>query len=112
MSFTYAEAESLLAKLYQADESAQRGAFRGRLKHLHRLGIPMGRRPGRGKKVSYDREQIYQWAFCLDRPARSPSVLLIAGVVLLVIELLARPRRSPQPTYLTADLHQQLQARA
>jgi hypothetical protein len=64
--FTYAEAEILLARLYKADEAAQRGAFRGRLKHLQRLGIPMGSRPGKGKKVSYDRQQIYQWAFCLE----------------------------------------------
>jgi hypothetical protein len=64
--FTYAEAETLLAQLYKADETAQRGAFRGRLKHLQRLGIPMGSRPGTGRKVSYDREQVYQWAFCLE----------------------------------------------
>lgn len=64
--YTYAQAETILARCYGADEDVQRNAFRGRLKHLKRLGIPLGVSPGRGKKVLYSREQIFQWALCLE----------------------------------------------
>ncbi len=66
MTFTYAEAETILAALFGADEGVQKRAFRGRLKHLKRLGIPLGSRPGRGSKVDYEIEHIYQWAWCLE----------------------------------------------
>ena len=64
--YTYAQAETILARLYGADEQAQRNAFRGRLKHLKRVGIPMNMSPGRGKKVLYTREHLFQWAICLE----------------------------------------------
>ncbi|KAA2242095.1 hypothetical protein [Salinarimonas soli] len=66
MAFTYAQAETILAGLFGADERVQKAAFRGRLKHLKRLGIPLGSRPGRGSKVDYELEHIYQWAWCLE----------------------------------------------
>jgi len=65
--FTYAEAETLLGELYGVpDQATQRGAFRGRLKHLSRLGVPLDSRPGKGARVAYDVEHLYQWAFCLE----------------------------------------------
>lgn len=64
--FSYATAETVLARLHGADQKVQRAAFRGRLKHLKRLGIPRGINPGRGAKVWYDDAQIYEWAFCLE----------------------------------------------
>jgi hypothetical protein len=65
--FTYAQAETILGKLYGVpDQATQRGAFRGRLKHLLRLGIPLGSRPGKGVRVAYGAEHLYQWAFCLE----------------------------------------------
>ncbi len=66
MTFTYAQAETILAALFGADAEVQRRAFRGRLKHLKRLGIPLGSRPGRGSKVDYELEHVYQWAWCLE----------------------------------------------
>jgi hypothetical protein len=63
---TYAEAEFTLASIFKADSKAQVGAFRGRLKHLKRLGIPLGSNPGRGKKIGYQRNELYQWLFCLE----------------------------------------------
>lgn len=67
---SYADAETTLFRLHNdyglAGVEVQRGAFRGRLKHLKRLGIPLGSRPGQGKKIIYSYEQIYQWAFCLE----------------------------------------------
>ena len=64
--WTYAQMESALAQLYGADEQAQAGPFRGRLKHFQRLGIPLGERPGRGAKVKYDYPQIFQLMFCFE----------------------------------------------
>jgi hypothetical protein len=79
--FTYAAAEQVLAKLYGLNEGVQKGPFRGRLKHLKRLGIPLGVNPGRGKKVLYSRDHIYEWAFCLELSQFGIDPTLITGVV-------------------------------
>jgi hypothetical protein len=63
---SYAEAERLLASLHKAPDGVRENAFRARLKHLKRLGIPLGSSPGRGSKVRYEFDQICQWAFCLE----------------------------------------------
>jgi hypothetical protein len=63
---TYAQAERILAQLHQIAEATQRAAFRARLKNLKKLGIPLGSAPGRGKKITYSRDDLYQWAFCLE----------------------------------------------
>ena len=63
---SYAEAETLLANMYRASGKPQAGAFRGRLKHFKRLGVPLGVNPGRGRKIAYGRNEIYQWWFCLE----------------------------------------------
>ena len=62
VAFSHAQAEAVLAGLFGADERVQKAAFRGRLKHLKRLGVPLGSRPGRGSKIDYELEHIYQWA--------------------------------------------------
>jgi hypothetical protein len=64
--FSYAEAETILAVLHNVDRERQIGAFRARLKHLKKLGIPKGVRPGRGKRVLYSRNHLFQWVFCLE----------------------------------------------
>jgi hypothetical protein len=64
--FSYAEAERLLAELYGASRIVREKGFRARLKHLKRLGIPLDSRPGRGSKIRYSRDELYQWAFCLE----------------------------------------------
>jgi hypothetical protein len=66
MPHTYAQAEGVLARLHAASGDVQRRAFRGRLKHLKRLGIPRGINPGRGKKVLYEDKHVWEWAFCLE----------------------------------------------
>jgi hypothetical protein len=63
---TYGEAEGILAQLHEVAEATQRAAFRARLKNLKKLGIPLGSTPGRGKKITYVRDDLYQWAFCLE----------------------------------------------
>src|SRR5277367_7122943 len=65
-SLSYAQAESVLARLHDASEDVRKNAFRGRLKHLKRLGIPLNSTPGRGSKVFYFEDELYQWAFSLE----------------------------------------------
>ncbi|RUU87742.1 hypothetical protein EOB59_24590 [Mesorhizobium sp. M7A.F.Ca.MR.176.00.0.0] len=63
---SYASAETILARMFSLGDDVQAKAFRGRLKHLKRLGVPLGSHPGTGKKIWYHDEQVYQWAFCLE----------------------------------------------
>jgi hypothetical protein len=65
-SVSYAEAETVLARLHAASGDVQKNAFRGRLKHLKRLGIPLNSNPGRGSKIFYFEDELFQWAFSLE----------------------------------------------
>jgi len=80
MAFDYAEVETVLARLYHAD-AVQRGAFRGRIAHLRRLGIPIGQAPGKGRKIVYEKEHVYQLALCLELEEFGIDPLLIASFV-------------------------------
>lgn len=78
---SYAQAEAILAHLHGADAEVQKGAFRGRLKHLKRLGIPLGSNPGRGQKIQYSIEHLCQWAFCLELEQMGLDPSLISQIV-------------------------------
>jgi hypothetical protein len=60
---SYSMVETVLAKVFGADAEAQKGALRGRIKHLQRLGLTV-KAPG-VRKIAYTREQIYELGFCL-----------------------------------------------
>jgi hypothetical protein len=81
-SVTYAEAETMLASLHGASGDVQSRAFRGRLKHLKRLGIPIDSSPGRGSKIAYSDDQLHQWAFCLELAEFGIDPTTIASFVL------------------------------
>lgn len=57
-TFGYAQVEAALAKVYDA-EDVQRTAFRGRLKHFRKLGIPQ-QQPGKGSRIRYTGSDIFQ----------------------------------------------------
>jgi hypothetical protein len=57
-TFTYAEVEGALAKLYAAD-AVQKTTFRARLKHFRKLGIPQ-RQPGKGSRLRYTPADVFQ----------------------------------------------------
>ena len=63
--YSYAVVEKALAEVFGADAVAQKGPFRGRIKHLQRLGLPAGG-PGRGQKISYSYAQICDWLIALE----------------------------------------------
>ena len=72
----YGEMEQRLASAFGVSDPACRvGAFRGRLKHLGRLGLPLGCRPGKGAKVEHSAEHLWQFGLGLELTAtgRTPS---------------------------------------
>jgi hypothetical protein len=62
--YSYAQVEGALARVFGADAKVQRGAFRGRIKHFQRLGLP-GLNVGKGAKITYSYEQACQWLVAL-----------------------------------------------
>lgn len=63
---TYAQFEAMIGTLYQADQSAQAGALRGRLKHLARLGFSFGSYSEGERRKSYWDDDVLMTAICLD----------------------------------------------
>lgn len=62
--YTYGQVESALAALHPLSANSP-GTFRGRIKHLQKLGfVPAS--PGKGKKIAYEREHLYKWALSLE----------------------------------------------
>jgi hypothetical protein len=60
--YTYAAVEAALAKVFV---TAQKGALRGRIQNLRRLGLPSGG-PGRGKTISYTDARVCAWLIALE----------------------------------------------
>src|SRR5690242_8776890 len=63
---SFAEVETALARMHGISEEVRPRAFRARLQNLQRLGLPFGKKPGRGKKIDYTAEDVFQLAFCLE----------------------------------------------
>jgi hypothetical protein len=69
--FSYGQLETLIARIYGASAKAQAGALRGRMRHLRRLGLPIGVAPaGSGRKIAYSKEHVYELGFCLQLEQR------------------------------------------
>src|SRR3954451_11295887 len=81
MSFTYAQVEAALARLFNADPEVQRKTFRARIVHLRRVGIPLGLNPGRGKRIAYELEQVYQLGLCLELEEMGLDPSLISRLI-------------------------------
>jgi hypothetical protein len=77
--FGYARVESILAKVFDA-EDAQRGAFRGRLKHFRKLGIP-AENPGKGSRLQYSASDLYQLLVALELSEFNIDPNLIVKIV-------------------------------
>jgi hypothetical protein len=93
--FSYAVAETALAKVFGADATAQKRAFRGRLQHLRRLGLPSGG-VGRGKAITYAKANIYELGFCLECEE-------LGIIPTLAVNLLERHRDSILRAYERAE---------
>ena len=62
--FEYARVERALARVYQAEHVREK-AFRGRLKHFRKLGVP-NQNPGKGARVHYSASDVFQLMVCLE----------------------------------------------
>jgi hypothetical protein len=62
--YAYGEIERGLGVTLGADEAAQKGALRGRLKHLSTLGLPSSG-PGKGARRSYSEDEALQLLLAL-----------------------------------------------
>jgi hypothetical protein len=78
-TFGYARVESILAKVFDA-EDAQRGAFRGRLKHFRKLGIP-AENPGKGSRLQYSASDLFQLLIALELAEFNIDPTLIVKIV-------------------------------
>jgi hypothetical protein len=63
---TLKEVMTVLGSLYRASEEATEGQLRSRVQNFQRLGIPIGLQLGKGKKISYARDEIYQLIYCME----------------------------------------------
>lgn len=62
--YAYGEIERALGATLGADETAQKGALRGRLKRLSTLGLPSGG-PGKGSRRLYSEDEALQLLFAM-----------------------------------------------
>ena len=76
---SYAHVEAALARIFDA-EHVQKAAFRGRLKHFRKLGIPR-HNPGKGARVAYGMPDIYQLMICLELSELGIDPNLVAKLV-------------------------------
>src|SRR4051794_25093684 len=61
-----ANAKTLRQALFNAVPEGRLKTFRARIVHLRRVGIPLGFSPGRGERIAYQLEQVYQLGLCLE----------------------------------------------
>ena len=78
-TFSYAQVETALAGVYEATD-VQRSAFRGRLKHFRKLGIPQ-RTPGKGSRINYTASDIFQMMVACEFAEFGVDPHLIADIV-------------------------------
>src|ERR1700692_1654854 len=78
-TFTYAEVEDALAKVYDATD-VQKTAFRGRLKHFRKLGIP-SKQPGKGARIRYTASDMFQLMIACELAEFGVDPKLIADIV-------------------------------
>jgi hypothetical protein len=78
-TFSYAQVEAALAKTYES-EDVQRRAFRGRLKHFRKLGIPQ-QQPGKGSRIRYTASDIFQLMVACEFSEFGVDPHLIAAIV-------------------------------
>ncbi|HKI15240.1 MAG TPA: hypothetical protein VKA12_09610 [Roseiarcus sp.] len=64
IAFSYSEVETALTKAFRILDVA-RGAFRARIKNFQKLGL-VPSSPGKGRKISYRRVDIFTWAIALE----------------------------------------------
>lgn len=63
---SYREVMGVLGKFYSLPEDVIQNQLRGRVQNFQKLGIPIGLQVGKGKRIDYGRNEIYQLVLCLE----------------------------------------------
>ena len=80
--YAYKVVEAALARLH-VENPATMGIFRGRIKHLQRIGL-VPSSPGPGKRIQYSFEDVAKWALALEVAEFGIDPLVIRQLVLSV----------------------------
>jgi hypothetical protein len=64
-AYSYGQVETALATVFDIDATGQKGAFRGRVQHLRRLGL-VADSPGRGRVIDYTQGDADKWLVALE----------------------------------------------
>jgi hypothetical protein len=67
--------------MHAADEHVQEKAFRARLKHLQRLGLPIEENKRDGRRIKYGPNEVYQLAFALELSECGLDPKVIVGII-------------------------------
>jgi hypothetical protein len=81
-TFSYNEVERALAKAFRIPKNGM-GFLRGRLNNFRKLGFAES--PGTGRKITYRRANIFQWALGLELVQFGVDPRLIGGFVTVFI---------------------------
>jgi hypothetical protein len=81
MAWDYAKVEEALALLHRVPAEVRNKAFRARLQHLQKLGVPLDLKPGKGRKISYSEDEVFQWALCLELAEYNIIPLVITNTI-------------------------------
>jgi hypothetical protein len=97
--YGYATVEKALAKVFNADPGAQRGALRGRIKHLQRLGLTP-KRPDKGRIIKYSDAAVWAWMIALELEEFGLDPTIIASLIKscwdYLLKLIKLARKEPQ----------------
>lgn len=77
--YRYAQVELALVLAYDIPAESI-GAFRGRIKHFQRIGI-VPSSPGKGRKIEYQKDTVFLWAFCIELAEFGVDPTVIKAVV-------------------------------
>jgi hypothetical protein len=73
--------EDALARMHRIPSEVQTKAFRGKIQHFQKLGIPLNLKPGKGKKISYTGDEVFQWVLCLELAEYGVNPSTIANTI-------------------------------
>jgi hypothetical protein len=106
-TYSYAVIETSLASIFGASPDIQRAAFRARLKHFQRLGLP-GIESGKGTRVAYTFDLACQWLVGLMMAEVGVDPVIIVQVVKTHWKFLEKwiaraidPSAAENPVFLT-----------
>lgn len=91
--FTYGEIVETLARMHEVGKTIA-GAFEARIRHFQRLGL-VPESPGKGKRIQYNIDTAFDWAFCLELATFGIAPDVIVSIIFRPIKsILLKPGQS------------------